>query len=97
MALFKSVLLRDNILFTSFAIEDVHTNSTDDGAFQAQQLTELDQLARDMADADRAVMRWTFGVPGFHEFSRPHRETVAAVGVTNFENRAGLGNALGNK
>jgi RNA-directed DNA polymerase len=25
-----------------------------------------------VADADRAMMRWTFGVPGFHESSRSH-------------------------
>jgi len=44
------------------------------------QLTKLAQLAGDMADADRAMMRWAFGVPGIHECSRSHRETVAAVG-----------------
>src|SRR2546421_439469 len=70
------------------------TSSTDDGAFHPQQLTKLAQLAGYMADADRAMMRWAFGVPGIQECSRSHRETVAAVGVTNFENRAGLGNGV---
>src|SRR5437016_546692 len=73
------------------------TSSTDDSAFHPQQLTKLAQLAGDMADADRAMMRWAFGVPGIHECSRSHRKTVAAVGVTNLENRAGLGNGVGDQ
>src|SRR2546427_13061673 len=70
------------------------TSSTDDSAFHPQQLTKLAQLAGDMADADRAMMRWAFGVPGIHECSRSHRKTVAAVGVTNLENRARVRNGV---
>src|SRR5260370_14578488 len=69
-------------------------SSTDDGAFHSQQLTKLAQLPGDMADADRAMMRRTLGVPGIHEFSRSHRETIAAVGVANFKNRPRLGCSL---
>jgi hypothetical protein len=43
---------------TSPKLIGIRTNSTDDGTFHSQQLTKHAELARDMADADRAMVRW---------------------------------------
>ena len=68
--------------------------SADLDAGDVEELGQLFEVCAAVAYADGAVVGWGLRVPLFNEVSRADGEAVAAVGVADFEDWAGLARAF---
>ena len=63
--------------------------STNSCHLHTQQAAKFFNLRRDVPDAHRAMVRRAVRVPVVHKLPRADAEAVSAVGVADFQNRAG--------
>src|SRR3974377_1975567 len=70
-------------------------SSTDDSAIHRKQMGKFGEFSGNVTESYGAVMSRPLAVPGIQESSGTHGEAIAAVGIADFEDWAGLGTGFG--